>query len=136
MLTSATLEGHCQLLHPRGRLFQEPRAPPRSPLSYTPPTAPSPPHKSPTAWLGRNPAQHPAATHVSSLILQQPLRALPSRGPPRPPTGPSPGVLNVHHPPCSLVSAMPEPARSRFHLLPPVIMKSLQRNMILNVIAF
>ena len=123
LLTSATLEGHCWLLHPTGRLLQELRAPSRSPLSYTPPSSPSPPHKSPTGWLGRNPAQHPAATHMSSLSLQppQPLQVLPSRGPPRPPTGPSPGVLNVHPLPCSLISAMPEPALSGFHLFPPVI---------------
>lgn len=138
LLTSATLEDHCRLLHPSGRLLQELRAPSRSPLSYTPPSSPSPPHKSPTGWLGRNPAQHPAATHVSSLILQppQPLQVLPSWGPPRPPTGPSPGVLNVHHLPCSLISAMPEPAPSGFHLFPPVIMKILQRNVFLNVITF
>lgn len=138
LLTSATLEGHCRLLHPSGRLLQELRAPSRLPLSYTPPSSPSPPHKSPTGWLGRNPAQHPAATHVSSLILQppQPLQVLPSWGPPRPPTGPSPGVLNVHHLPCSLISAMPEPAPSGFHLFPPVIMKILQRNVFLNVITF
>ena len=135
LLTSATLEGHCWLLHPTGRLLQELRAPSRSPLSYTPPSSPSPPHKSPTGWLGRNPAQHPAATHMSSLSLQppQPLQVLPSRGPPRPPTGPSPGVLNVHPLPCSLISAMPEPALSGFHLFPPVIMKILQRNMILKL---
>ena len=43
LLTSATLEGHCWLLHPTGRLLQELRAPSRSPLSYTPPSSPNPP---------------------------------------------------------------------------------------------
>ena len=56
LLTSATLEGHCRLLHPTGRLLQELRAPSRSPLSYTPPSSPSPLHKSPPdGWEGIQP---------------------------------------------------------------------------------
>lgn len=87
MLTSATLEGHAGFFILVEDCSKN-SAPPRSPPSYTPLENPLQ-----GGWEGIQP--HILRPHMCLHSYSSPRRSPASQGPPRPPTGPSPGVLNV-----------------------------------------